>query len=334
MSGRTEFRGQVAEAREALHSLFGTGPAAAGIAVLPELQPLPVTAPGFYDMTAAEYHADPCPEPSLSASLAATLISSTPAHARLKHPRLNPQMVEETAEHFDIGQSAHAAFLEGVDVVEILEYPDWKTKAAREAGAAARFNGKVPLLRKVWTDVERMLAALRPQLEAHEDGVAMFTNGYAEPVLVWREGPLWFRSRLDWLRVSPTSRRRFAIDDYKTTSTVGGANPEQLSERTVWSNGWDVKASFYRRGLHVLTGLPAEFRFAVQETYAPHALSVVAPTPGAEMLGDMKVHLAIERWHRGLIDGEWEAYPRRTAYFEVPGWMEKKWADREVRDGL
>lgn len=332
MTGRTEFRGQVAESREALHSLFGTGQAAAGAAALPELQPLPVTGPGFYDMTAAEYHADPCPEPSLSASLAAALVSSTPAHARLKHPRLNPQMVDETAEHFDIGQVVHAAFLEGRDVVEVLDHPDWKTKAAREARDAARAAGKVPLLRKVWTDVERMLAALRPQLEAHEDGAAMFTAGYAEPVLVWREGPLWFRARLDWLRVSPTSRRRFAIDDFKTTST--SANPEQLSERTVWANGWDVKASFYRRGLHVLTGLPAEFRFAVQECYEPFALSVVAPTPGAEMLGDMKVHLAIERWHRGLIDGRWDAYPKRTAYFEVPAWMEKRWADREVRDGF
>jgi hypothetical protein len=330
VSGEKEFRGQVKQSRQALHSLFGTGAAAVDGAALPELQPLPVTGPGFYDMTAADYHADPCPEPSLSASMACALVTTTPAHARLKHPRLNPQMVEEEAEHFDVGEVVHAAFLEGRDVVKILDHPDYKTKAAREARDRARADGFVPLLRKRWNEIERMLDATTAQLQAHEEGVDMFRHGLAEPVMVWQEDGLWFRSRLDWLRVS--SPRRFAIDDFKTTST--SADPEQLSERTVWNNGWDVKASFYRRGIYELTGFPAEFRFAVQECFEPFALSVVAPSPGAEMLGDMKVHLAIERWRRGLLENDWHAYPKRTAFFEVPAWLEKRWADREVRDGV
>jgi hypothetical protein len=102
----------------------------------------------------------------------------------------------------------------------------------------------------------------------------------------------------------------------------------------VWDLGWDVKASFYRRGLHALTGYGAEFRFAVQETCEPFALSVIAPSPSAEMLGDMKVQIAIDRWARGLRQNEWRGYPRQTAFFEVPAWLEKKWADREVRDAV
>jgi hypothetical protein len=329
MSGLTEFRGQVRESRDALHSLFGTRQQPEP--ELPDLRSLPVTEPGFYAMSAAEYHADPCPEPSLSASLACELVTNTPAHARLKHPRLNPSLVEDQAEHFDMGSVAHAAFLEGRDVVAILDFDDWRTKASKEARDVARANGKVPLLRKVWSDVEAMLMATRPQLDAHEDGAAMFRDGLAEPVMVWREDGLWFRARLDWLRLS-LRRRQYAIDDYKTTST--SANPETLSDKTVWSHGWDVKASFYRRGLHVLTGFGAEFRFSVQECYPPFALSVVAPSPGAEMLGDMKVHLAIERWERGLRQNDWRAYPRRTAFFEVPAWMEKRWADREAHDAV
>jgi hypothetical protein len=326
MSGHVEFRGRVRESREALHSLFGTGQAEPE---LPELLPLPVTEPGFYEMTAAEYHADPAPEPSLSASLAHELVTSTPAHARLHHPRLTPTAVDEQAEHFDMGTVAHAAFLEGREVVAILDFDDWRTKAAREARDLARAHGRVPLLRKVWTELEAMLAATRPQLDAHEDGAAMFRDGLAEPVLVWQEEGLWLRSRLDWLRLS-VRRRQYAIDDYKTTNT--SANPEKLSDRTFWDLGWDIKAAFYRRGLHALTGYGAEFRFAVQETYAPHALSVVAPSPGAEMLGDMKVQIAIDKWRRGIEQNDWRAYPRQTAYVEVPPWLEKRWADREVRD--
>jgi hypothetical protein len=329
VSGQTEFRGRVRESREAMHSLFGTGKQPEP--ELPELQALPVTGPGFYAMTAAQYHADPAPEPSLSASLACELVTTTPAHARLKHPRLTPAMVEKEAAHFDFGEVAHALFLEGRDVVEILDFHDFKTNVAKAARDAARAQNRVPLLRKVWTDVEAMLMATRPQLDAHEDGAAMFRDGLAEPVLVWQEDGLWFRARMDWLRLS-IRRRQFAIDDFKTTST--SADPEKLSDRTAWDLGWDLKASFYRRGLHALTGYGAEFRFAVQEWHAPFALSVVAPSPGAEMLGDMKVHMAIERWRRGLRENDWRGYPRQTAFFDVPAWMEKRWADREIRDAV
>jgi hypothetical protein len=140
----------------------------------------------------------------------------------------------------------------------------------------------VPLLRKTWGELEAMLRATRPQLDAHEDGAAMFRDGFAEPVLVWQEDGLWFRARLDWLRLS-VKRRQFAIDDFKTTGA--SANPERVSERMFWDLGWDVKASFYRRGLHALTGYGAEFLFAVQETYAPYALSVVAPSPAPKCSG-------------------------------------------------
>jgi hypothetical protein len=327
MSGETEFRGRVREVGGALHSMFGTGPAAR--AAIPELRPLPVTEPGFYRMTAPEYHADPAPEPSLSASLASSLVEKTPKHARLKHPRLNPMYEPDTAEHFDIGESVHAAFLEGRDVVEILEFDDFRKGDARKARDDARAVGKVPLLRKTWTDVELMLKESRAQLDVHEDGVDMFTNGIAEPVLVWREEGLWFRSRVDWLRV--TRQGRFAIDDFKTTGK--SADLDAVS-KTAFDHGWDVKASFYRRGLFALTGLGAEFRFAVQECYPPFALSVTAPSPGAEMLGDMKVDIAISRWRAGVTQNEWRGYPKRTGYFEVPAWLESKWADRGVNDAV
>ncbi len=330
MSGGSEFRGRVRDSREAMHSLFGTGPSAPPRAELPELRSLPVTEPGFYDMTAAEYHADPCPEPSLSASLACELTNTTPKHARLKHPRLTPQMAEEQAEHFDVGTVAHAALLEGVDVVAILDFNDFRTNAAKDARDQARAAQRVPLLRKVWHDVERMLGETRAQLEAHEDGAAMFRDGLAEPVLVWQEDGLWFRARLDWLRV--TASRRFAIDDYKTVSTCAG--PETLSDRRFFDHGWHIKASFYRRGLHALTGCGAEFRFAVQETYAPFALSVLAPGPSAEMHGDAEVACAIERWRRGLRDNDWPGYPRRTAYVEVPTWLDRRIAEREMRNAV
>jgi len=41
-------------------------------------------AQGIFEYTADVYHADPCPKPSLSASIAHILCSQSPAHARAR----------------------------------------------------------------------------------------------------------------------------------------------------------------------------------------------------------------------------------------------------------
>ena len=61
--------------------------------------------------------------------------------------------------------------------------------------------------------------------------------------------------------------------------------------------GFDLQAAWYLRGLRQLTGLDdALFRFAVQETYPPYALSVIALGPDALMLAEKKCLYALEVW--------------------------------------
>jgi hypothetical protein len=280
-----------------------------------------ITTPGIYKMRAAEYHADPCLEPSLSSTIARVLCDSAPAHAQHAHPRLNLQNVEEEAEHFDIGTAAHAILLEGEAAVTVIDAKDWRTNAAKDARDAARAAGKLPLLAKIWADVQAMVAAARVQLAAHHDGRAMFLNGEPEQTLIWREEDLWCRARLDWLRDG-------AIDDYKTTSA--SANPEVLS-RTLFGNGWDIQAAFYLRGLKAITGIDAAFRFACQETYAPYALSVVALGPDAMMLAEKKILWALDLWRECLQSNRWPAYPTQTAYASLPPWVESAWLEKELR---
>ena len=43
---------------------------------------------GIHDIPPREYHADPCPAPSLSRSIAKLLVERSPAHAYAAHPRL------------------------------------------------------------------------------------------------------------------------------------------------------------------------------------------------------------------------------------------------------
>jgi hypothetical protein len=277
--------------------------------------------PGIYKLHAAAYHADPCPEPSLSSSVAKLLCDSSPAHAREAHPHLNPNGEPDEAEHFDIGTAAHAILLEGEASVCVIDAKDWRSNAAKDQRDVARAAGKIPLLVKVWADVQAMVAATRAQLDAHFDGRHMFRDGEPEQTLVWREDGVWCRARLDWLRPGH-------IDDYKTTSAT--ANPESLS-RTMFSNGWDIQAAFYLRGLKTITGADATFRFACQETYAPYALSVVALGPDAMVLAEKKVLYAIERWRDCLTSNRWPAYPTQTAYASLPPWIEAAWLEKELQ---
>src|SRR5579885_3028935 len=105
------------------------------------------------DVPAEDYHADPAPEPSLSAGIARRLISQSPLHAWTAHPRLNPDHRDEHGDRLDFGSAAHSLLLEGLDVCEVIEADSWRTNAAKDARDGARASGLIPLLRK---DYERM----------------------------------------------------------------------------------------------------------------------------------------------------------------------------------
>lgn len=289
--------------------------------------------PGIYAVPAATYHADPVYVPSLSASIAKKLCLESRLHAFHDHPRLNPAAEPENGEHFDIGTAAHALLLEGNADLVIVDAPDWRTKAAKEARDAARAAGKTPLLARVVADVVAMVDALRGQLDAHTDGgAAMFTHGEPEQTLVWvDDDDVWCRARLDWLRPGD-NETPIAIDDYKTTS--GSANPDSWA-RTMFAAGHDLQAAFYLRGLRKLTGAPlddpASFRFAVQETYPPYAVSVIALNPDAMLLAEKKVLYALEAWRDARDRDAWYGYPRRTAFATLPPAHEAWWLEKEIR---
>lgn len=278
--------------------------------------------PGIYVLSAAHYHADPCPAPSLSSSIARVLLASSPQHAWWKHPRLNAEYEPEGDDKFDLGTAAHAYLLEGDASVVVVEADDWRKKNARRARGEARMAGKVALLAGQWARVPAMADAARRQLAAYDDPPTPLTAGTAEQTLIWREGDVWCRARLDWLHDD-----RRVVDDYKTTNA--SANPDAFG-RTLFGIGYDIQAAFYLRGLRAL-GHDAVFRFVVQEAFAPYALSVIGLEPAALALAERKVAHAIEAWRYCLETGRWPAYPTRTCWIELPPWEETRWMEREAR---
>lgn len=279
---------------------------------------------GLHVIPAAVYHADPCPQPSLSSSVARTLLAYSPEHARYQHPRLNPDYAPGESEIFDLGTAAHAYLLEGEMGFEIIDAADWRTKAAREARDAARLLGKTPILAHRWDGVKAMVDLIMERLSDFEGEPRPFTKGQPEQTLIWQDGGVWCRARLDWLHSDHRT-----VDDLKTVS--GSANPETWG-RSLWGMGYDVQAAFYLRGVKAVFGTDAQFRFVVAEHEPPYALSVCALDPAGLELADRKVRRAINLWRACLEDGHWPGYATHTCTIDLPPWEEAKVMEQEMRD--
>lgn len=271
---------------------------------------------GLYEVPASVYHADfgGLGAPSLSKSVAHILLTKSPAHARVAHPKLNPDYVNVEKDIFDIGTVVHALLLEGEAGVSIVEKSDWKTNEAKEAKQAARDKGIVPLLAKDWDRCEKMVNAARRQLEMLDLDPAPFTNGKAEQTLVWDDNGVNCRARFDWIHDDLS-----AVDDYKSTGLSADPN---LWGKTMFRMGADLQAAFYLRGLRLALGVEPQWRFVVQETFAPYALSVVTPAPEVIAHAELKAENAIDTWRRCLADNHWPGYTRELGVIELPAWLD------------
>lgn len=278
---------------------------------------------GAHDMRAEVYHADPCAEPSLSSSTIVTLLTRSPRHAWMKSPRLNPDFEPDNDKKYDIGTAAHALFLEGRDSVVVIDAPDFRTSQAKVLRDRAYAIGKTPLLTHQYDEVQAMVAAIRPQLDAHVECDA-FSNGKPEQTLIWREDDVWCRARPDWL-----NRNHAVIDDYKTTS--GSAHPEAETRRLFGMNA-DIQSAWYRRGLKAL-GLhkSPRFRFISQETRPPYALSVLEFSEAADELANRRIDQIIDLWRWCLNHDRWPGYAAQVCTMSPPVWRERAQMEDEIR---
>jgi hypothetical protein len=275
--------------------------------------------PGIYpDLPAEDYHSDPTKDASLSAHIAHILLTRSPKHAWTAHPKLNPDFQRVEEDKFDFGTCTHDLLLRGLDIAHVVDANDWRTKAAQEERDGARNDGLIPLLRKDWERVQRMVEAIREQLPALEVSPPLFADGLPEQSLIWREQDITCRTRVDWLHDDFS-----AIDDLKTVPSRGGtANPHDWTRRTFWRIGAEIEARFHSRGVKVLTGTMPRFRFLVAEATPPYGLSVVDLAPSVVEFADREIDTAIGRWRECVASGEWPGYETQVASVELDAWQE------------
>lgn len=273
-----------------------------------------INTPGIYKIPMADYLADPCPEPSFSTSVAKTLLTKTPQHAWMEHPRLNPNHQREEASNLDIGTAAHDILLEGsMDKIVIVEAPDWRTNKAKEARDNARLQGKTPILEHKMRDIMAMVRAAQYQIENSELAGA-FKDGLPEQTLIWQEGETWCKSRPDWLT------KDLALDlDYKTTGA--SAEPTSWMRGVMLTSGYDLQCALRLRGLRKLGARDPQFVFMVQEVEPPYCMSFVGLSPAFLEVADRKLTRAKQIWDDCLLTNTWPGYPSRVAWVEPPAWV-------------
>jgi len=273
-----------------------------------------ITDPGVYRITEEQYHADPCPEPSLSSSVGRLLIERSPHHAWFAHPRLNPAFEADAGKSYtNVGSAVHQVALEGDwDMIEFVDEKDWRKNVAKEARDNAIAEGRTPLLEKQRAQVELMVQALEQHLPAKPaagEPPPLYEHTYA-----WKEDGAWFRARIDCLQGK-------TIYDLKTT--VIPATADGWGRRQMWE--YALQAGFYRRAVEQTLGRDRpRWRFIVQEQSPPYAVAAFVFDAEAMDYCDELAQLAVERWTDAVTRDYWPTYPRGAHLAELPVWLRAK----------
>lgn len=291
----------------------------------------PIAGGGFFDMPADAYHADPCATPSLSSSLACTILAQTPRHARQEHPRLTVKPQDDATPQMDLGSVAHELLLGKGGGIAVLDFDNFRTKAAQQAREEAIAAHQTPILATQFAEAQKMVASVRAVMNETQDAEEAFDPdfGHSELVAIWQDigGPMC-RAMIDRVLFDEL-RSTATIYDLKTTSS--GLSDRQIMAKI--ADGLDLRAAFYKRGIERLVPDMAgrvRFRWVFVETNEPFEARVIEMDAVTADLGDRKAAYAIEMWRRCLESDKWPGYPRKVERLTYPSWAEHSWLEREM----
>lgn len=278
-----------------------------------------ITEPGIYDLTNAEYHADPVPGGSLSSSGAKLLVPPS-APALFRYRLDNP----EYRDIFDFGSAAHKVVLQDeTALLDVIDAADWKTKAAREARDTARAEGRIPVLPHERDQVDAMADKIRQ----HPIASALFRpgSGKAEQSMFWRDqvtGQM-LRCRPDWLP-NQVDGKRLIVPDYKTAHSA----ERDAFSKSVASFGYHMQAAFYLDGIRALgVELDPAFVFVVQEKTPPYLVNVFELDMIAINIGRELNRRAIDTYVECKASDNWPGYATDVQVVSLPFWYQRNYEE-------
>lgn len=236
----------------------------------------------------ARYHA----HPALS-STGARLILESPARFRWAQDH------KRQSRAFDVGHAVHAKVLGVGATVEVLDFDDFRTKAAREARDAAYAAGLTPMLAKDMAPIDGMSEAVL----AHTQARAILEEIAGREVSIFAEiDGVPTRARFDIYGNGRGSDLKTAVD----------ASPKGFT-RAVHTYGLHIQEAWYRAAHKAVTGTELDtFHFLVVEKTPPYLVGVYDLDVMWHDIGAEKAATARERWLQCTEAGVWPGYESQT----------------------
>lgn len=259
------------------------------------------TSDGIYTTVPEDvYHQD---RGSLSVSGAKLLLPPS-CPAKFREYQDNPPKPKR---EYDFGHLAHLLVLGKGAQVRVIDAPDYRTKAAREARDDAHDKGEIPALAAEFTRADDMAAVV-----LNDDTAGpLFADGTPEVSLYStdRQTGVRLRGRCDWITGGGD------IVDYKTSTT---ANPAEL-ERKFYTLGYYMQAAWYQ-DLAIVAGasVDPQFVFVVQEKTPPYVVTVVDYDDEAMIEARRLNRLAIDTYAQCMAASEWPAYALAKVTISLP----------------
>ena len=274
-----------------------------------------ISVPGVYSMSDIAYHSDPCPAPSLSASIATIINQQSLLHAFMQHPKLGKKESKDS-DVFSFGRAAHALLLEAdSQKVVPLPYSDFRTSKARQMRDECVHAGDIPLCLSDYEKVSEMIKVAKGFIESSELS-GLFENGKTEQTFVGFSD-CWVRGRCDYI----TNNRKLILD-YKTVGRT--ANPSVFMQ-SVFNYGYDIQAAMYLH-LNKITGHTGEcdFVWLIQEKEAPYACSFIGASQSVLDIGQKKFEFAKTKWVNALSSNSFAGYSNNITWPEASSWERAK----------
>lgn len=278
---------------------------------------------GLYpDIPEDAYHRDVVPEGSLSVSGAKVLIEDG-GPAKYDYQRRHGG---KSTKAMDLGTTVHGLVLGNGPEIAVLDFPNYTTKAAKEARDEWLRLGSVPMLAKDYLEAEAIAQAVLN----HDVAGGLFAPGEFDPEvsMYWRDDEfgIWCRGRMDAHTLIDTTP---TVGDLKTADDASKDGFAKAVERY----RYDMQDVHYRTGLAACLGCDPEdcdFIFAVVETHPPYLVATYRTTWWRDM-GRDSLRIAREKYRDCTDAGIWPGYSQDIEDLEVPRYARTR-IERTISD--
>jgi hypothetical protein len=251
-----------------------------------------------YDLDEATYHA----HPALGSTSIRDILKSPAKFNEYRHEPMTP------TDAMQLGTAVHARVLGTPSPIVVLDFENYRTKAAQVERDAVIDAGLVPVL--VGSEKLGQIDAIAESVLAHRGARSILETAPGREVSLFATDPA----------TGVDLKARFDIygdTDCGDLKTAQDASPKGFT-RAVWDHRYDVQQEHYLKVRELVTGVRPVFRFIAVESTRPYLVAVYELDEQWAEIGDVWA-TAGRRIYRECADADvWPGYGSETHQLHPP----------------